>query len=91
MKWVEALVMLAFASGCADRDIQTPAANARTDSTPARSSASATPDAYLISSSGVGAIQLSMTVGEARRALPAATFARATDGDGLALVEVTLG
>jgi hypothetical protein len=51
----------------------------------------APPDAYLIASSGVGGIRLSMTIGEARRTLPAATFSRTTDGDGLALVEVTLG
>lgn len=31
-----------------------------------------------------------MTLAEAQRALPSATFARATDGDGAALVEVTL-
>ena len=31
-----------------------------------------------------------MTLAETRRALPSATFARATDGEGAALVEVTL-
>lgn len=50
---------------------------------------SATEDDYLISRSGVGRIRLGMTLAEAQRALPAATFARATDGDGAALVEVT--
>jgi hypothetical protein len=32
-----------------------------------------------------------MTIAEARQALPTATFARTSDGDGLALVEVTFG
>ncbi len=47
-------------------------------------------DNYTISASGVGPVRLGMTLGEARSALPKATFARTTDGDGAALIEVTL-
>jgi hypothetical protein len=85
-----ALVLLAVILGCANRDAPMPDADVRTDSAPAELPTAAKPDAYLISSSGMGAIQLSMTIGEAMRALPTATFARTSDGDGLALVEVTL-
>jgi hypothetical protein len=49
-----------------------------------------TSETYLISKSGIGKIRLEMTLDEARRALPAATFARTSDGDGAALVEVTV-
>jgi hypothetical protein len=47
-------------------------------------------DGYLISRAGIGGVRLGMTLAEARRALPTATFARATDGDGVALIKVTL-
>lgn len=86
MKPVDVLVTLTLAVGCANPDTQTPAADARADTIVA----AATPDTYLISNTGIGAIQLTMTVGEATRALPSATFARTSDGDGLALVLVTL-
>lgn len=45
---------------------------------------------YVISRSGVGRIRLGMTLAEAQHALPSASFVRATDGEGAALVEVTL-
>ena len=45
---------------------------------------------YTISPSGIGPIRLGMTLAEARAALPSAKFARTSDGDGAALVEVTL-
>ena len=44
----------------------------------------------LIAHGGVGRLRLGMTLDEARRAVPAATFKRASDGDGAALVEVRL-
>jgi hypothetical protein len=47
-------------------------------------------DGRLISHSGFGRIRLDMTLQEARRALPAATFQRDSDGDGAALVLVRL-
>ena len=51
------------------------------------------PDAAdrLITASAMGRVRLKMTLDEARRALPAASFARTSDGDGAALVEVTFG
>jgi hypothetical protein len=39
----------------------------------------------------MGGARLNMTLGEARRALPSASFARTSDGDGAALVEVVYG
>ena len=44
----------------------------------------------LISEKGVGPIRLGMTLGEARKAAPSATFERVGDGDGAALVQVTI-
>jgi hypothetical protein len=45
---------------------------------------------YVISASGIGPIRLGMTLDEARGAARTATFQRASDGDGAALVEVAL-
>lgn len=44
----------------------------------------------LISSAGIGGIRLGATLAEARRAIPRVAFRRATDGEGVALVGVTL-
>lgn len=44
----------------------------------------------LISAKGVGAIQLGMTLSDARNAAPAAAFTRTSDGEGVALVQVTV-
>jgi hypothetical protein len=44
----------------------------------------------LITATGIGPIRLGMTLDEARRALPTATFKRASDGEGVALVGVAL-
>lgn len=44
----------------------------------------------VISDKGIGPITLGMTLGEARKAAPGATFKRTGDGDGAALVEITL-
>jgi hypothetical protein len=46
---------------------------------------------YSINVGGVGRVRLNFTLDEVRRALPGATFKRTSDGDGLALVEVTMG
>jgi len=90
MKWSRALVLLGFTLACTER--ATPdASEAGRDSRSVIPSVSAQTDAYLISSSGMGAIRLGVTLEDARRALPSATFARTSDGDGVALVEVTLG
>ena len=42
----------------------------------------------VITAQGLGPIHLGMTIDEARRAFPTAQFARTTDGEGLALIEV---
>lgn len=46
--------------------------------------------ARVISDKGIGPIRLGMTLGEARKAAPGATFKRTGDGDGAALVEIAL-
>jgi hypothetical protein len=43
---------------------------------------------YLITASSIGPIKLGMTLDEARRAFPIATFERTSDGDGMALVSI---
>lgn len=83
--------MLAVVSGCAQQDTTLPAAGAHVAITSTGKATAERTDAHVISSSGIGAIRLSMTVGDAMRSLPTARFSRASDGDGLALVEVTLG
>ncbi len=45
--------------------------------------------AYTITENSVGPVRLGMTVAEAKRALRAYTFRRASDGEGIALIEVT--
>lgn len=47
-------------------------------------------DPYLVSATGIGAIRLGMTLAGASDALPEATFERTSDGDGAALVSVTI-
>lgn len=44
----------------------------------------------LISAKGIGPIKIGMTLGEARKAAPGAKFERTGDGDGAALVQITL-
>jgi len=48
-------------------------------------------DAHLITASAMGRVRLGMILDEARRALPAASFSRTSDGDGAALVEIKFG
>lgn len=45
----------------------------------------------LISAKGIGPVKLGMTLRQARQAFPQARFTRATDGDGVALVGVSVG
>ncbi len=49
------------------------------------------PDSLLILPGRIGRIELGMTIAQARGAIPLATFERTSDGDGAALVAVTLG
>lgn len=53
-------------------------------------SAASAPD-RTITKNSVGPVRLGMTVAQARRALPAMKLKRTTDGEGLALIEVTEG
>ena len=46
---------------------------------------------HLITASAMGQVRLRMTLDQARRALPDASFSRTSDGDGAALVEITVG
>ena len=89
------LVALALTVACATPAAQTSAGAAanetREDRNGTRSQLSTKSNTYVISKSGMGGIRLEMTLDEARRALPVARFARASDGDGAALVEVTIG
>jgi hypothetical protein len=45
----------------------------------------------LISATKVGPIQLGVTLDEAKKSFPTATFSRTSDGDGVALVSVKVG
>ena len=47
--------------------------------------------AHLISSTGMGGVELGVTLDQVRRAIPSAKFTRTSDGEGVALVEVTVG
>lgn len=49
------------------------------------------PPAQLITKNSVGPVRLGMTVAQVRKALPKLRFARTTDGDGMALIEVKNG
>lgn len=44
---------------------------------------------YTITENGIGPVKLGMTLLEAKRAFPTATFSRSTDGEGAALVNVS--
>jgi hypothetical protein len=47
-------------------------------------------DRLIVPQSGIGKVRLGMTLEEARRALPDARFSRTSDGDGAALIEVSI-
>jgi hypothetical protein len=48
-------------------------------------------DPHLITATAMGRVRLGVTLDETRRALPAASFSRTSDGDGVALVEIAFG
>jgi hypothetical protein len=48
-------------------------------------------DTHVITASAMGHVRLGMTIDDARRTLPGASFRRTSDGDGAALVEIALG
>ncbi len=81
-------------SACETREVPPPVAAGEPAGDAAADSLAATrqvPADRLISADGVGGIRLGMTLDEARRAAPSASFARTSDGEGVALVEVTFG
>lgn len=87
------LLAIGISAGCAQADAPSPPAGEAGDAREAQDStleASYTQDSFVISESGVGRIRLGMTLAEAQRALPSAVFVRTTDGDGAALIEVTI-
>lgn len=90
MRVLRTLVMLGVAGACTGGDPRAPAADGAGERAPGATPAPTMREAYLISAAGIGAVRLAMTLDEARRAIPAATFTRTSDGDGVALVEVTL-
>jgi hypothetical protein len=91
LEYVRILALVAFTFACTNADPKPgAAAEAPAETKPPVAQSSSEPDDHLISQGGVGRIRFGMTLDEARRALPTATFTRASDGDGLALVEVTL-
>jgi hypothetical protein len=91
MAYVRTIALVAFTVACTNADTK-PAVETETagESKSGDAQSSTALDDHLISRNGVGRIRTGMTLDEARRALPTATFARTSDGDGLALVEVTL-
>ena len=60
---------------------------AAADTVPGRAAGTA----CVVGDSGIGPLRLGMTLEAARNAFQGATFARATDGEGVALVQVTHG
>ena len=93
LPWMVGLVA-AGASGCGESRVDpgavaVPPDTQRTE--PIARELSPPPDERLISALRVGPVRIGMTLDEARRALPGARVARTSDGDGVALVEVTLG
>lgn len=67
------------------------AADARTIAAQGASRDETNAAGHLITTSAMGPVRLRMTLDEARRALPNASFRRTSDGDGAALVEIALG
>jgi hypothetical protein len=86
---VAAATLLAICA-CAAAARQTVVAHASHDAVQVPASNAVAAEARLITAAGIGGVRLGMTLDQARRALPTAAFDRSTDGDGAALVTVTL-
>ena len=78
---IAALVAMIALSACERSDPNRESRGARTVTT----------NQFQITKSGIGPIKLGMTLQEARRALPKASFQRTSDGEGIPLVGVQLG
>lgn len=90
MRIVTLLASMVVVAACAPRDAGERSETTAAGDTSARVAAGRS-DALLITPAGMGPVQLGMTLEDARRVLPTATFERTSDGDGVALVDVTLG
>lgn len=87
--YVRTLTILVFpACGLASQDVRVPGAADVSPGAVAAARAPAEQDARLITEAAMGPVRLRMTLDEARRALPTASFTRTSDGDGAALVDV---
>ena len=86
------LLIAILLAGCARSEEGTAGGAADTSAPVSSAAARATENSTcLVDSTGISPIRLGMSLDDARSALPQATFARASDGDGAALVSVTLG
>jgi hypothetical protein len=85
------IVLACCALGLAPRDPSFGGASGGTRGGQAAAPEESGRDSHLITASAMGRAQLKMTLAEARRVLPTASFARTSDGDGAALVEVVYG
>jgi hypothetical protein len=88
--YVFATVILA-AAGCTSRSAERPGAADSSSVSAKIATVAGIPDSLLILPGRIGRIELGMTIAQAREAIPSATFERTADGDGVALVAVTLG
>lgn len=82
---------VAFVTGCATSkpDKTDSAVAAFPDSIGAPAPATPVEAGYVIDKESMGALRLGMTLQQARDAMPSAQFKRTSDGEGVALVEVT--
>ena len=69
---------------------------ARTEAPPAKNAADAPPAATslpvcAVTDSAIGKVKLGMTVSDAKTAWPEAAFSRTSDGEGVALIDVSVG
>ena len=65
--------------------------NVKTDTTAAAVAGSSPAPVCLVTDSAIGRLKLGMTVSEAKAAWPEASFSRASDGEGVALIGVSVG
>ena len=86
-----AVAILALATACTRPDARPADSSPPGDSVAVAVENAPPPESHLIWPVGIGPIRVGMTLGEARKALPAARFTRTSDGDGVPLVEAVLG
>ena len=67
------------------------AEQSKTDTLPQSAPTPAPAPVCLVTDSAIGKLKLGMTVGEAKTAWPEAAFSRTSDGEGVALIDVSVG